>query len=758
MKCFLFLLLCGATRAAIPDAEIYVDGNHSELGRFANFGSRAAATGALYLPPQDNSWLCNTSLSRDSAQLYAADAVLLTPRGGCSFELKAINAQNYGASGVFIYNNLQSRYGWNDTSSRVGYPVDELDYECANGQYEISNFPLDPPKYQTSIHDNLLTLSSKTNLCHIDEVKCTSGRCLATGPAQSNLTTFCCAWDMFTAMHSDSSLEDVHAPTVFSIFLTMAQAEFFLHLPEGTKVIVSQRAYPKFNASSFLLWMMATTIVALASWLSAGDYRRAKYKLSHPVPAPRPVPVVAQNLPFEVMTINVEDRSEETRAESEVDDENQLEMTEQQSPENPQSASVDSPHEEIVPPPLSPVRETAPIPASTSALSLSTRQPPPRIRGGQLRGVGAVSNPNGSVELNIWHAALFVVIASSLLLLLFFFQFYTAVTVLYAVGCAGAVSQILFRPLYSVLATLLNQEPCVKSSTCPKLTVWGFNQVVWLDLISAASGYTLGGIWLFVWFTNVDPLSVPFYWITQNIMGACLCILFLSLLKINSFKVASVLLFVAFVYDIFFVLITPLFLQSSMMLTVAGGGSGSKAPADYCEKYPNDADCRSTTLPMLLTIPSINDYRGGSSVLGLGDIVLPGLLLSFAARLDEAKRLIGGHTTLNVKTPFPGGYLLPLTMAYAVGLLFGDLAVVWLDSGQPALLYLVPTCLGTLVIFGWQELDDLWKGPKVIRWADNLVRYCDRHTFVAHPSDDATVVDTESVIGEDDVPSVRSIN
>jgi hypothetical protein len=51
--------------------------------------------------------------------------------------------------------------------------------------------------------------------------------------------------------------------------------------------------------------------------------------------------------------------------------------------------------------------------------------------------------------------------------------------------------------------------------------------------------------------------SNTFFWITQNVMGACMCIMFLSIIKLNSIRVASILLVVAFAYDIFFVFITP---------------------------------------------------------------------------------------------------------------------------------------------------------------------------------------------------------
>ena len=763
------LFLFGITEAIVPDAVIHLDKNKVELGRFANFGSRKATIGTLRLPPSDNPWLCNTTLvATNSSSPYGADSIFLTPRGECSFDLKTRNAQSYGASGIFIYNNLQSRYKWNDTSHQVRYPINQQDYECFHGQDEIPNFQLDPPRYSSEIHDKLLTLSNEANLCNINGNECTSKRCLVIGPAQSSLTTACCAWDITTGMHSDSNLDDSDIPRIFSIFLTMAQADLFLSFPEGLSVRVNERAYPKFNASSFLLWMMATAITAFASWNSAGDYRRAKYRLTHPVTA-RQAPST-QNVPPEVVAMTLEHRSGEVPLESAVDDdENQLEMTEQSTPLESHAASVpvntspqqDEPLQESNPveTPSEQNPATNPITTPTWPLSPPATDPSTRMQTQRARNLllptAANTNTNGSIELTIWHAALFVVIASAMLLLLFFFEFYTAVTVLYGIGCAGAVSQVLFRPFYSLIARLAQKESWIQLSTCARVSFCGLNQLIWLDVISGLSGYILGGMWLFIWFTNNDPSSIPFYWIAQNVMGTCLCILFLSLLKLNSIKVASVLLFAVFVYDIFFVFITPLFLDSSVMITVATGGGGPDVSADHCEKYPDDKDCRSTALPMLLALPKINDYRGGQNLLGLGDIVLPGLLISFAARLDDAKRLIGGHTTLDIKIPSRGGYLLPLTTAYAVGLLFANLAVVWLNGGQPALLYLVPSCLGTMIYVGWHELGELWKGPQVLCWADNLVRYCERHTFVAHPSDDeATVLDTESVMDEE-TPSVR---
>jgi signal peptide peptidase-like protein 2B len=133
---------------------------------------------------------------------------------------------------------------------------------------------------------------------------------------------------------------------------------------------------------------------------------------------------------------------------------------------------------------------------------------------------------------------------------------------------------------------------------------------------------------------------------------------------------------------------------------------------------------------MLFTIPRINDYSGGTSLLGLGDIVLPGLLLSFASRYDEAKKLIGASHSprnsnrLSQETCSKNvGYFIPAVIAYGVGLAMANIAVYVMQMGQPALLYLVPCCLGTIVFLGWKrgELLDLWQTPKVLASCDDIM-------------------------------------
>lgn len=269
-------------------------------------------------------------------------------------------------------------------------------------------------------------------------------------------------------------------------------------------------------------------------------------------------------------------------------------------------------------------------------------------------------------------------------------------------------------------------------------------------VMAAVIGYSVGMVWLYMsLFIPQAGEKYAFYWITQDILGFCMCVTFLGLIQLNSIQVASVLLIVAFFYDIFFVFITPyIFKGRSVMIEVATSGGPPKADALWCEKYPLDPDCKGgDPMPMLFSIPRLFDYQGGASMLGLGDIVLPGLLLSFAARLDAARLVCALYTAVKksddrsrVASPieaeisFPpamptwyallfggyGYYFVPLILSYAVGLFMANAAVYIMEMGQPALLYLVPCTLGTMAYKGWKrnELMALWNGPKILKQAD----------------------------------------
>ena len=108
---------------------------------------------------------------------------------------------------------------------------------------------------------------------------------------------------------------------------------------------------------------------------------------------------------------------------------------------------------------------------------------------------------------------------------------------------------------------------------------------------------------------------------------------------------------------------------------------------------------------------------------------VPGFLIAFSARHDEAARLIGAHMTntgVAIPTGIFDGYFFTMLIAYSTGLFFAFVAVVLMEQGQPALLYICPICLAAILILGRRDLKDLWNGAKVFRLADSLVTKTER--------------------------------
>ena len=90
------------------------------------------------------------------------------------------------------------------------------------------------------------------------------------------------------------------------------------------------------------------------------------------------------------------------------------------------------------------------------------------------------------------------------------------------------------------------------------------------------------------------------------------------------------------------------------------------------------------------------------SLLGMGDILIPGLLVGLLLRFDTKKKSDGKEDEQS--------YFNSSLAAYGMGLVASFLASYLTGEGQPALLYLVPLTVGSAVLVGLrkQELRDLW--------------------------------------------------
>uniref|UniRef100_A0A671S6S7 Signal peptide peptidase-like 2B n=1 Tax=Sinocyclocheilus anshuiensis TaxID=1608454 RepID=A0A671S6S7_9TELE len=273
----------------------------------------------------------------------------------------------------------------------------------------------------------------------------------------------------------------------------------------------------------------------------------------------------------------------------------------------------------------------------------------------------------------------FVVMCCSMLVLLYFFYDQLVYMTIATFCLASAVG------LYSCLWPFVRRIPFGKCRIPENNLPYCHKRPQVRMLILSAFCIGVSVTWGV--FRNEDQWA----WILQDALGIVFCLYMLKTIRLPTFKACTLLLVVLFVYDVFFVFITPLLTESgeSIMVEVAAGPSDSSTH----EK-----------LPMVLKVPRLNSSPlvlcdRPFSLLGFGDILVPGLLVAYCHRFDilmQTSRI----------------YFLACTIGYGIGLLITFVALALMQMGQPALLYLVPcTLLTSLAVALWRkELPLFWTG------------------------------------------------
>ncbi|BES90879.1 signal peptide peptidase [Nesidiocoris tenuis] len=149
------------------------------------------------------------------------------------------------------------------------------------------------------------------------------------------------------------------------------------------------------------------------------------------------------------------------------------------------------------------------------------------------------------------------------------------------------------------------------------------------------------------------------HWLVNNLFGIAFSISGVEMFHLNNVVTGCILLCGLFVYDIFWVFGT------NVMVTVA----------------------KSFEAPIKLVFPQDLLEHGLSgknfAMLGLGDIVIPGIFIALLLRFDNSRKK---NSKLYFYTTF---------IAYLAGLILTIFVMHMFKHAQPALLYLVPSCLGT---------------------------------------------------------------
>ncbi|XP_053321117.1 signal peptide peptidase-like 2A isoform X2 [Spea bombifrons] len=278
---------------------------------------------------------------------------------------------------------------------------------------------------------------------------------------------------------------------------------------------------------------------------------------------------------------------------------------------------------------------------------------------------------------------LFFVICCVMLLLLYFFYKWLVYVIIGVFCLASAMS------LFNCLSALIRNVPYGRC----RISCFHKSAEVRL-LVLAAFCIAVSVTWAV--FRNEDRWS----WILQDILGIAFCLNFIKTLRMPNFKACVILLGLLLLYDVFFVFITPFLTKNgeSIMVEVAAGPSGNT------EK-----------LPVVIRVPRL-EYSAMTlcgmsfSLLGFGDIIVPGLLAAYCRRFD-------------VRTSSSSVYFISCTIAYAVGMVITFIVLMVMKTGQPALLYLVPCTLITSSAIAWmrKEMKKFWNGGayEIMEQTDN---------------------------------------
>ncbi|KAK0049193.1 signal peptide peptidase-like 2B [Biomphalaria pfeifferi] len=267
-------------------------------------------------------------------------------------------------------------------------------------------------------------------------------------------------------------------------------------------------------------------------------------------------------------------------------------------------------------------------------------------------------------QFTVWMVVIWFAVICAVIILLYFF--YDVMVYFFIAMFCLAGSYSLYQcllPVWSHIVPLsydipLNRFPCIKM----KVKLRSF--LLYMPCLTLAI------------FWAIERHS-SYAWVIQDLLGASFCVFFIQNLRLPNLKVIAVLLILLLLYDVFFVFITPLITKDgdSIMESVATGGSSHSKES----------------LPMVFLIPLLGDSpltkcRDRSySLLGFGDIIIPGLLVSYNAVFDirSGSRMV---------------YYVLSSVAYLCGMIICMISLVFMNSGQPALLYLVPCTLLTTVV------------------------------------------------------------
>lgn len=206
----------------------------------------------------------------------------------------------------------------------------------------------------------------------------------------------------------------------------------------------------------------------------------------------------------------------------------------------------------------------------------------------------------------------------------------------------------------------------------------------------------------------------------HDILGCALCILFISVLRFPSLKIAAIMLGLLLVYDAFWVFFSEYIFEKNVMVEVATKNASNPIQnvGEYLDIAPLKHATSTINLPIKLIFPNFFNPEARAMMLGLGDIALPGALVAFAKRCDDV--LDGDVKKTDIEAPINRFTNSPKTarlfeytlFGYIIGLFLAFLGSYFSGHAQPALIYIVPAIFFFISLRSYQigRFSEVWIG------------------------------------------------
>ncbi|XP_072809287.1 signal peptide peptidase-like 3 isoform X1 [Vicugna pacos] len=313
------------------------------------------------------------------------------------------------------------------------------------------------------------------------------------------------------------------------------------------------------------------------------------------------------------------------------------------------------------------------------------------------------NSTNNSIQTIDSTQALFLPIGASVSLLVMFF-FFDSVQVVFTI-CTAVLATIAFAFLLLPMCQYLTR-PCSPQN---KISFGCCGRFTAAELLSFSLSVMLVLIWV-----------LTGHWLLMDALAMGLCVAMIAFVRLPSLKVSCLLLSGLLIYDVFWVFFSAYIFNSNVMVKVATQPADN--PLDVLSRKlhlgPNvGRDVPRLSLPGKLVFPSSTGSH--FSMLGIGDIVMPGLLLCFVLRYDNYKKQASGDSCgasgpANISGRMQKvSYFHCTLIGYFVGLLTATVASRIHRAAQPALLYLVPFTLLPLLTMAYLkgDLRRMWSEP-----------------------------------------------